>query len=67
MRVRFEQVESKEKECALIRAAEKTTDILNAIDLLENGSGGITVTKDRSTDFGELSQIYYAESVDKRT
>ena len=41
MKVRFEQVESKEKEGALIRAAEKTTDILNAIDLLENGSGGI--------------------------
>ena len=31
MRVRFEQVESKEQESALIRAAEKTTDILNAI------------------------------------
>ena len=49
MRVRFEQVESREKESALIRATEKTADILNAIDLLENGSGGISVTKDRST------------------
>ena len=67
MRVRFEQVDSKEQESALIRAAEKTADILNAIDLLENGSGGITVTKDRSTYFCKLTQIYYAESVDKHT
>ena len=37
MRVRFEQVESKEQENALIRATEKTADILNAIDRLENG------------------------------
>ena len=56
-----------EQENALIRATEKTTDILNAIDLLENGSGGITVTKDRSTYFCKLTQIYYAESVDKHT
>ena len=67
MRVRFEQVESKEKESALIRATEKTTDILNAIDLLENGSGGIAVTKDRSTYFCKLTMIYYIESVDKHT
>ena len=67
MRVRFEQVESREKEGALIRAAEKTADILSAIDLLENGSGGITVTKDRSTYFCKLTQIYYIESVDKHT
>ena len=69
MRVRFEQVASKEQESALIRATEKTTDILNAMDLLENGSGGITVTKDRSTYFCKLTQIYYIyiESVDKHT
>lgn len=67
MRVRFEQVDSKEKEQALIRAAEKTADILNAIDLLENGSGGVTVTKDRNTYFCKLTQIYYIESVDKHT
>ena len=46
MRVRFEQVDAREKEQALIRAVEKTADILNAIDLLENGSGGLNVTKD---------------------
>ena len=67
MRVRFEQVDSREKEQALIRAVEKTADILNAMDLLENGSGGISVTKDRSTYFCKLTQIYYIESVDKRT
>ncbi len=67
MRVRFEQVDEKEKEQALIRAAEKTADILSAIDLLENGSGGIAVIRDRSTFFCRLTQIYYIESVDKRT
>ena len=67
MRVRFEQVDSKEKENALIRATEKTADILSAMDLLENGSGGVTVTKDRSTYFCKLTQIYYIESVDKHT
>ena len=67
MRVRLEMVDSREKEQALIRAAEKTADILNAVDLLENGSGGITVTRDRSTYFCRLTQIYYIESVDKHT
>ena len=67
MRVRFELVDSKEKEQALIRGVEKTADILNAMDLLENGSGGIAVLKDRSTFFCKLTQIYYIESVDKRT
>ena len=67
MRVRFEQVDAAEKELALIRAVEKTADILSAMDLLENGSGGITVTRDRSTYFCKLTQIYYIESVDKRT
>lgn len=67
MRVRFEQVDSREKEQALIRAVEKSADILTAIDLLENGSGGIRVTKDSSTYLCKLTQIYYIESVDKRT
>ena len=67
MRVRFEQVDSREKEQALIRAVEKTADIAGAIDLQENGSGGVAVTKDRNTFFCRLTQIYYIESVDKRT
>ena len=67
MRVRFEQVDAKEKEQALIRAVEKTADIMNAMDLLENGSGGVTVTKDMNTYFCKLTQIYYIESVDKHT
>ena len=67
MRVRFEQVDAKEKEQALIRAVEKTADIVNAMDLLENGFGGLTVTRDKSTYFCKLTQMYYIESVDKRT
>lgn len=67
MRVRFEQVETKEQEQALIRATEKNADIMNAIDLLENGSGGLTVTRDGNTYLCKLTQVYYIESVDKRT
>ena len=67
MRVRFEQVDTKEQEQALIRATEKNADILNAIDLLENGSGGLTVTRDGNTYLCKLTQVYYIESVDKRT
>ena len=67
MRVRFEQVDDREKEQAVIRAVEKTADILSAMDLLENGSGGISVIRERSTYFCKLTQIYYIESVDKRT
>ena len=67
MRVRFEQVDNKEQEQALIRATEKSADILNAIDLLENGSGGLTVTRGGNTYLCKLTQIYYIESVDKRT
>ena len=67
MRVRFEQVDEKEKEQALIRAVEKTADIINAMDLLENGSGGIKVIQDGDIFFCKLTQIYYIESVDKRT
>lgn len=67
MRVRFEQVDSREKEQALIRAVEKTADILSAMDLLENGSGGIPAVRDGNTYFCKLTRIYYIESVDKRT
>ncbi len=59
MRVRFEQVDGKEKEQALIRAVEKTADILSAMDLLENGSGGIPLFRDSNTFFCKLTQIYY--------
>jgi len=67
MRVRFEQVDAKEKEQAVIRAVEKTSDILAAIDLLENGSGGIVVSRDGSTFFCKATHVYYIESVDKHT
>ena len=67
MRVQFEQVDTKEQEQALIRATEKNADIMNAIDLLENGSGALTVTRDGNTYLCKLTQVYYIESVDKRT
>ena len=43
MQVQFEQVETKEQECALIRAVAKTEDIQNAIDLLEGVAGSIAL------------------------
>ncbi len=67
MHVRFQQVETKEQEEALIKAIEKTSDIQNAIDLLENGAGGIPVMRDGKTFLCKTSAIYYIESVDKRT
>lgn len=67
MQVVFEQVASKESECALIRATEKTEIISNAIDLLEGVGGSIAVTLDGKTYFCKMSEIYYIESIDKKT
>ncbi len=67
MHVKFELVTEKEKEGALIRSLEKTADIQNAIDLLENGSGGVPAISDGKMFFLKMNAIYYIESVDKRT
>lgn len=67
MQVIFERVEKKEKEQAIVRAVEKTADIQSAIELLENGGGSIAVIKDAATYLCKVGDIYYIESVDKRT
>ena len=67
MKVTFEQVDSAEKEEAVIRATELNKDIQTAIDLLEGGIGKISATKDGKTFLIKHGAIYYAESVDKRT
>jgi len=67
MLVEFEQINSLEDEKAIIRAKEKTTDIQNAIELLEGNAGSIAVAKDGKTYLCKPNAIYYIESVDKRS
>ena len=67
MKVRFEQVDSPEKEEALIRAQSVTEDIKAAMDLLEGNERKIPLLKDGNNVFVETSAIYYFESVDKKT
>ena len=67
MRVRFEHVDSPDKEEAVIRAQEETVDIKAAIDLLEGNERKIPLLKDGNNVFVETSALYYMESVDKKT
>ncbi|MBP5702054.1 MAG: LytTR family transcriptional regulator DNA-binding domain-containing protein [Lachnospiraceae bacterium] len=73
MKVTLEKVNSPEEERAVIKAAEVTEEIRNAMDLLENNCRRISVSElseERSS--GETvmlgtDQIYYTESIDKKT
>ncbi len=73
MKVTLEKVNTPEEEGALIRAAEVNEGIRNAVDLLENNCRRILVSElseERSS--GETvmlgtDQIYYTESIDKKT
>lgn len=67
MIVRFEKVEDNALESATIKAVEKTSDIQAAIDILEGNRGSIAVLCDGSTVMCRKADIYYVESVDKRT
>ena len=67
MRVNVELITEKESECATIRTAEMTENVKGAVELLEGGSGCITVVKDGSNLLLNKSRIYYIESVDKKT
>lgn len=67
MKVEFQVVDSADKEKAVIHAMAKTEDIQNAIDLLEGGSGSIAVKKDGENHFCRISNIYYLESIDKKS
>lgn len=67
MQVNIEKVTDKSQEMALIKAVEITSDIKNAIELLESGNAGIPVIKDKTTVLCKFSAIYYFESVDKKT
>lgn len=73
MKVTLEKVNSPEEERAVIKAAQVTEEIRNAVDLLENNCRRISVSElseERSS--GETvmlgtDQIYYTESIDKKT
>lgn len=67
MLVEFQQVNTVEEEMAIIKAREKTSDIQNAIELLEGNAGGIAVSQDGKTYMCKPNAIYYIESVDKRS
>ena len=67
MRVRFEQVDSPEKEEALIRAQIKSDDIKAAIEILEGKQRKIPLIKDGNNVFIDVSALYYIESVDKKS
>ena len=67
MRVRFEQVDSPEKEEALIRAQIKSDDIKAAIEILEGNQRKIPLIKDGNNVFIDVSALYYIESVDKKS
>lgn len=67
MLVEYEQVATSEEEKAVIKAREKTSDIQNAIELLEGNAGNIAVSQDGKTYMCKPGAIYYIESVDKRS
>ena len=67
MQVRFEKVSTSDKEGAVIRAMSMTEDIQSAMELLEAGSGSIAVTREGQTYLCKIRDIYYVESVDKKT
>lgn len=67
MKVDFERVASPDEEGAVIRAVQKTESVQTAIDILEYGNASIAVSKDDQTFFCKMDQVYYVESVDKKT
>lgn len=67
MRVKFEKVATPDEEGALIRAMAVTEDIQSAMELLEVGSARIAVSREGQTWLCNIRDIYYIESVDKKT
>jgi len=73
MKVTLEKVSGPDEERAVIKAAEVTEEIRNAMDLLENNCRRISVselTEDKTpgeTVMLGTDQIYYTESIDKKT
>ena len=66
MRVSFEQVDSPDKEEALIRAQSETEDIRAAMEILLGRERKIPVIFKGNNVLLDTSAIYYIESVDKK-
>ena len=67
MRVEIRRIGPAEEENAVISVAEMTDSIRNAVDMLENQCRTIPVVSDGKTMMCRTDQIYYIESVDKRS
>lgn len=67
MHVEFKKVPTPDKEGAVIKAVAMTEDIQSAMELLEAGSGSIAVTREGQSYLCKVRDIYYIESVDKKT
>ena len=67
MKVEVKRIRPDEEENAVIRVAELTDSVRSAVDLLENQCRTIPVQTDGKTMMCRTDQIYYIESVDKRS
>jgi len=67
MKVDIKKVSSTAEERAEIHTVTVTAEIQNAVDILENNKRSILVSNKEETLFCPFDQIYYFESVDKRT
>ena len=67
MRIDLKHVETPEEESAVISVVNVTDSVRGAIDLLENQCATIPVQHDDKTMMCRIDQIYYIESVDKRS
>ncbi len=67
MKVEVKKIGPDEEENAVIRVAELTDSVRSAVDLLENQCCTIPVQADGKTMMCRTDQIYYIESVDKRS
>ena len=67
MHVHIEKVDSKDQEEAVIKAVEITDEISGAVELLQGDAKGFAVSKDGKTYILKASDVYYIESVDKKT
>lgn len=67
MKVTINKADSRDNEGAVINAFEMTEDIQNAVDILRSNGTTVPVISDADTLMIRASDIYYIESVDKRS
>jgi len=67
MKVDIKKVETYDEEEAILRVVDITEDLQKAIDILQNNARVIPVIQKGVTVMCKMDNIYYAESVDKRT